>query len=731
VRTDNLDQIIFRHYTRSALMPILTIELLLLLVYFLSNAYNGLQTERTLKEEVRAVMPHLVSKDAASINDNFALIARQTAYFGRANTDIYNNPNAYRVSGEEPAFATSANGCFYQTNLRDGSSLFISATTNIGPRQRLFAEKTAVLNPLYRHLVRDTPNVVAAYLNTPDNMNRLYPFMDKVYEQYPRDLNMADYNFFYLADAKHDPARQPVWTGVYLDPAGQGWMLSCVAPVYTSANAFAGVVGLDVTVKNIVTNVLNLDLPWQASAFLADDSGMILAMSEEVESLLGLTELKSHVYDAAITTEQLKPEEFSLLKSSDPRVAAAFRNVYASSDSLHEISVGGTDIFLVQSVIPETGWRLMVTVKKPVVYASVNHQARVFQTAGLLIIIGMLGFYVVFFFYLRRKAKRMATMIAEPVAQLTQATAKIGTEQIGREIEQSGILELDQLTNTFNTMAKELDRRSQDLVNARVREQVQGKEAELAYARGQYESASGYLHNVGNAITRLDSNLLDLDTILASTEQYPEVFERLRTQADPGMLARFEEVLVDKSIPGLRTAIGNIARIKSSIQQTIAHQQADFSKSAHRLLAEPFSLSDLVESVCDEHAGDLQAARITLHRNVEPAVMVTGHRNPFRQGVQNLIKNAIEAIGSSGEITVGCRSSRAGAIVTVSDTGSGISPEHVPLVMSAGFTTKPNGHGLGLHSFAVFLSASGGRMSVNSAGSGLGATVQVEVAHAA
>jgi hypothetical protein len=121
-------------------MPILTIELLLLLVYFLSNAYNGLQTERTLKEEVRAVRPHLVSKDAAAINDNFALIARQTACFGRANTDIYNNPDAYLVSGEKPAFATSANGCFYQTNILDGSSLFISATTNIGPRQRLFAE---------------------------------------------------------------------------------------------------------------------------------------------------------------------------------------------------------------------------------------------------------------------------------------------------------------------------------------------------------------------------------------------------------------------------------------------------------------------------------------------------------------------------------------------------------------------------------------------------------------
>jgi C4-dicarboxylate-specific signal transduction histidine kinase len=47
--------------------------------------------------------------------------------------------------------------------------------------------------------------------------------------------------------------------------------------------------------------------------------------------------------------------------------------------------------------------------------------------------------------------------------------------------------------------------------------------------------------------------------------------------------------------------------------------------------------------------------------------------------------------------------------------------------MRAGFTTKEGGHGLGLHSFAVFLSASGGLLRVESPGLGKGATVSIDI----
>jgi len=724
-----LESLIFTHYARSALLSILTIEILLLIMYFSINAYNGRQTEKTLKAEVEDVMPRLVTQAAESINENFSFITRQTRFFAEAHVPLFATPEAVIVTGEKPVFKKAANGSTYQDNLKDGSSIFISATGKTGPVEMEFAEKSATLNPLYRHVVQDTPNVVAAYINTPGDLNRLYPFMEKVWEQYPPDLNMEDYNFYYLADEKHNPARKPVWTGVYLDPAGQGWMLSCIAPVYRG-DTLEGVVGLDVTVEKIVSNVLKMDLPWGASAFLADDKGMILAMSEKIEKLFELQELKSHVYSSAISKEQLKPEEFNLFKIADPSLVQGLKEIYTSQARIAELSTREGPVFLIQAVIPETGWRAFVIVKESEVFESVERLARISQMIGFAAIGGMLAFYLAFFLFLRSRARRMAAAIAEPVETLSRATNEMGTGISEAPIAASGIEELDTLTENFNTMSSQLAERSRELVEARVRTEMKSKEAELSYTRGLYESASGYLHNVGNAITRMESSLMDVQAAIKGAAQFPEVFRTIRAGGEKGeqTLKKFEEVLVGKTVPAISSAATDIARIKDSIKQTIAHQQAGFI--SQKQIPERFDLSELLERLCADYTPRAAKAGIAIHRAITPETGIVGFREPTLQGFENLIKNAIESSHESGSIRVSCSPIPDGAEVTVTDDGAGIAPENLPKIMSAGFTTKPDGHGFGLHSFAVALSASGGRLSLTSPGPGKGATVRAEIHNA-
>lgn len=718
-----LDLLIFRHYARSALLSILTIEILLLAMYFGINAYIGRQTEQTLKREVRAVLPDFVSQTADSIHSNFAFIVRQTAYFASAHEEIFAHPGGVAPAGEKPQFERAANGSLYQTNLKDGSSLFIAATGKAGGREMLMAEKTAALNPLYRHMVKDTPNVVAAYINTPGDMNRLYPFMEKVWEQYPADLNMEDYNFFYLADTKHNPSRNPAWTGVYLDPAGQGWMLSCIAPVYVG-DTLEGVVGLDVTVEKIVSGILNMSLPWGASAFLADENGMILAMPENVETLLGLRELKSHVYSEAVSKEQLKPEEFNLFKMADPELVAGFRELYSSKAILKEIATKSGPVLVAQGVIPETGWRTFVVTRQSKVFEAVNQLARLSRMIGYVAVAVLLAFYLGFFIFLRDRARRMAAEISRPVEKLTRATTEIGTGLTDAQIPASGIEEIDRLTENFNTMSAELAQRSQQLVEARVRSEMKEKEAELAYTRGLYESASGYLHNVGNAITRMESHLLDMETVVKSTAQYPEVFQKLEAggRESAETLGRFKEILLQKTIPLLKTTFSGITRIKDSIIQTISHQQSGFLAAA-RKASEKFPLSGMLAELCAQP----RRKDVALEARIDPDIWIHGHREQVRQGIENVIKNAVEAMENGGRIALTCQRAPKGAVVVVEDDGEGIAPGDLPKVMTAGFTTKQGGHGLGLHSFAVFLSASNGRLRVESDGKGKGTRVIVEM----
>ena len=722
-----LDALIFRHYARSALLSILTIEVLLLAMYFGINAYIGRQTERTLKSEVEAVIPNLVSQAAESINENFSLIARQARFFAAAHDDVFARPEAYPTVGEPPAFARAPNGSLHQTNLKDGSSLYIAATGLSGKREMMIAEKTARLNPLYRHIVEDTPNVVAAYLNTPGDLNRLFPFMHKVWEQYPPDLNMEDYNFFYLADAANNPSRERVWTGVYLDPAGQGWMLSCIAPVYAQ-DTLEGVVGLDVTVEKIVDQILHMGLPWGASGFLADADGMVLAMSKDVETLLGLRELKSHTYSAAISEEQLKPEDYNLFKLPQTDLVKGFRRLYDEDIPLLEIPTPQGPIFVAQAKIPESGWRAFVVVRQSQVFRAVNELAGLSRLIGYFAIAAMLAFYVAFFLFLRNRARRMADEIAGPVRSLTAATATIGTGSESPLIPGSGIEEIDRLTENFNSMSAELAQRSRDLVDARVRTEMRQKEAELAYTRGLYESASGYLHNIGNAITRMESCLMDFRAVQDSTKKYPEVFERLAAGGDQarGLLERFREVLLTQALPRIDSGVASLARIVDAIKQTIAHQQAGFL-SASKQAPESVALGDLLAEACAQ----ARASGSAVEESIAPGLMIRGHREPLGQGIENLLKNAAEAsAGSSPAISVTACAAPGGADIVVEDSGRGIAAEDLPKVMRAGFTTKPTGHGLGLHSFAVFLSATGGSLRVESAGLNCGTKVTVEVRNA-
>ncbi|MRR38778.1 ATP-binding protein, partial [bacterium] len=60
--------------------------------------------------------------------------------------------------------------------------------------------------------------------------------------------------------------------------------------------------------------------------------------------------------------------------------------------------------------------------------------------------------------------------------------------------------------------------------------------------------------------------------------------------------------------------------------------------------------------------------------------------------------------------------------VSVQDNGVGIAAENFTRIFRHGFTTKPDGHGFGLHSGALAAKEMGGSLQVASAGPGLGAT---------
>ena len=77
-----------------------------------------------------------------------------------------------------------------------------------------------------------------------------------------------------------------------------------------------------------------------------------------------------------------------------------------------------------------------------------------------------------------------------------------------------------------------------------------------------------------------------------------------------------------------------------------------------------------------------------------------------------------------------CAQTADGAIVTVTDQGRGIAAADLLRVGEPGFTTKSDGHGLGLHYFRKHMELSGGKLEFFSAGRGHGACVTATINHA-
>jgi len=109
---------------------------------------------------------------------------------------------------------------------------------------------------------------------------------------------------------------------------------------------------------------------------------------------------------------------------------------------------------------------------------------------------------------------------------------------------------------------------------------------------------------------------------------------------------------------------------------------------------------DLNAVVCDvlsllEH--QFEKGRVKIRRELSPdAVPVVGFEFKLQQVFLNLFLNARDAMPSGGWLTIATRTENGDAMVEVSDTGTGIAPEHLDRIYDPFFTTKPIGIGTGL-----------------------------------
>jgi signal transduction histidine kinase len=115
------------------------------------------------------------------------------------------------------------------------------------------------------------------------------------------------------------------------------------------------------------------------------------------------------------------------------------------------------------------------------------------------------------------------------------------------------------------------------------------------------------------------------------------------------------------------------------------------------LKLQPVNLASLFDEVVPIVQPEADRAGVELQVDCAAAPDVNGDPAMLRQAFLNLALNACQAMPNGGTLRIRCETARGRRVlITVSDSGVGIKPEHLQKIFDLYFTTKAKGSGIGL-----------------------------------
>lgn len=259
----------------------------------------------------------------------------------------------------------------------------------------------------------------------------------------------------------------------------------------------------------------------------------------------------------------------------------------------------------------------------------------------------------------------------------------------------------------------------------------------------------------------IDRDITDRKQVEAELKKYSETLEEMVAERTKELkeaqeqLVKKEKLAVLGKLAGgvgheLRNPLGAIKNAAYFLNMVIENPEPDVKETLEIMTREVARSEDILSSLLDFARPTVLTLRKTKINEVISEAVARSHlpenirlaMNPdgnlpeimadpdkLLQVFTNIITNAVQAMGGNGELTVISMVPQAGGVVvSVSDTGSGITDENMKKLFEPLFTTKAKGIGLGLVVTKAIVEAHHGRIDVQSTvGKGTTFTVTLPV----
>lgn len=268
----------------------------------------------------------------------------------------------------------------------------------------------------------------------------------------------------------------------------------------------------------------------------------------------------------------------------------------------------------------------------------------------------------------------LSNIITKPLQNLQTMLRRLSLGKQNEKIKWNRRDEFGDLIYSYNTMVDKLENATSELLN---------KERQEAWR----EMARQVAHDIKNPLTPMKLTLQQL--------------QRLQEDDIVAFTTRFQEIS-----PALIEQINTISYIAS-----------EFSSMAkgEEMKSQWTDINDCLLYVVNIFKANKECL-ITYINNTKTPQMVPGDKYGYTRILNNLIKNAIQAMSgkTGGHIIITLSAIKQNCCITIHDNGCGIDKENKAKIFSTHFTTKQSGSGLGLSITKSIIEQFGGTITFSS-----------------
>ncbi len=331
------------------------------------------------------------------------------------------------------------------------------------------------------------------------------------------------------------------------------------------------------------------------------------------------------------------------------------------------------------------------------------------------------------------------TDVDQAKAQLREAITKLEQSQF------KVVAQNEQLEQANDALRQEVEERKR--IQAE-REDLNRKLLERSRSVGMADVASTVLHNVGNVLNSLN---ISVDVAMRALKRVPvddiAVIASLLQQHRHELVHYLSEDAQGKQIPAYLVMLAEsvtqnqtlVERELIGLSRNVDHICHVVNRQVHlarpeRMMCEPVRFRELMEQALAIYRPALDRRGCEIVERYDKDLEGLCDRHQVLQILVNLVSNAQNAMDAvpnqSHRLTlhVGVAKDRPGFVrFEIIDTGVGIAGDHLPRLFTQRFTTRSDGHGIGLHSAALAAKSLGGTLQAKSDGLGRGATFVLDL----